>query len=261
MRLMRCCFRSSSLSFRGWLLPAAAPMPLSRLALARQPQLLPLPPLPLRPQRPPNAVGPPLAGPGAPLGTHTRTRIHMCACMHACMHACMQVSDYHPPYVCVSRCISVSVCVWRAGQVVLLAASVFWTAGVEGSLQRGGGALKAAEAECGEQLRQVEIVGGRGGGLTMCACGCGVPHSFPLAPVAELTPSPASPFCPAPPSTHRNVFASPHRVTDSALLLTQVVGRVRGELSNLQRATLGALVVMDVHARDVVRHMTRHEVT
>jgi dynein heavy chain len=40
-----------------------------------------------------------------------------------------------------------------------------------------------------------------------------------------------------------------------------IVMKVRGDLSYLQRCTLGALVVIDVHARDVVEHLIQHSVT
>ena len=43
--------------------------------------------------------------------------------------------------------------------------------------------------------------------------------------------------------------------------LLEVVGKVRGQLTKLERQTLGALVVMDVHARDVVENMSTQNVT
>ena len=43
--------------------------------------------------------------------------------------------------------------------------------------------------------------------------------------------------------------------------LLEVVGKVRGQLTKLERQTLGALVVMDVHARDVVETMGKSNVT
>ena len=42
--------------------------------------------------------------------------------------------------------------------------------------------------------------------------------------------------------------------------LLKIVDRVRGELTSLQRKTLGALVVMDVHARDVVSTLAKNGV-
>lgn len=41
---------------------------------------------------------------------------------------------------------------------------------------------------------------------------------------------------------------------------TQIVDLVRGGLTSLQRGTLGALVVMDVHARDVVADLAKENI-
>jgi hypothetical protein len=41
----------------------------------------------------------------------------------------------------------------------------------------------------------------------------------------------------------------------------QVVNRVRGELSKLERKTLSALIVIDVHARDVTAELAKQGVT
>jgi dynein heavy chain len=40
-----------------------------------------------------------------------------------------------------------------------------------------------------------------------------------------------------------------------------VVNRVRGELSKLERKTLSALIVIDVHARDVTAELAMQGVT
>jgi dynein heavy chain len=40
-----------------------------------------------------------------------------------------------------------------------------------------------------------------------------------------------------------------------------VVNRVRGELSKLERKTLSALIVIDVHARDVTAELAKQGVT
>ena len=37
--------------------------------------------------------------------------------------------------------------------------------------------------------------------------------------------------------------------------LNKIVDLVRGNLTNLERATCGALIVLDVHARDIVGQM------
>lgn len=44
-------------------------------------------------------------------------------------------------------------------------------------------------------------------------------------------------------------------------LITKMVAIVRGQLNTLERTLMGALIVIDVHARDVVADMTRKNVS
>ncbi len=41
----------------------------------------------------------------------------------------------------------------------------------------------------------------------------------------------------------------------------KIVGKVRGKLSKLERKTLSALIVIDVHARDVIVDLHKEDVT
>lgn len=43
--------------------------------------------------------------------------------------------------------------------------------------------------------------------------------------------------------------------------IAQVVNKVRGKLSKLERKTLSALIVVDVHARDVVAELAAQGVS
>lgn len=42
--------------------------------------------------------------------------------------------------------------------------------------------------------------------------------------------------------------------------ITKMVDLVRGQLSKLERSVMGALIVIDVHAREVVRNMIKARV-
>ena len=51
------------------------------------------------------------------------------------------------------------------------------------------------------------------------------------------------------------------RMAEAEEVLPRLFAFVRGELSSMQRKTLGALVVMDVHARDVVSNLVKNKIT
>ena len=117
------------------------------------------------------------------------------------------------------------------GMVVLVVTALFWTEGATAALLAGEAKAYSDKCTCAALPAMPFSPSGRG-----CSTQCLPPAAFSLAVVSD--PS----WC-------------------CRADLLRVVDLVRGTLTKLQRATLGALVVMDVHARDVVVDLAEQNIT